>query len=73
MSFKQRLKNHKLLVSGPTYWFTGFWFLNEALLDHVYITRSFSTEKVLIAVIKNVYFSDHDAEKIRIDWYLFFN
>ena len=56
---QQRLENYKLLVSEPTH-------MDGGLLDHVYIARSFSTNKLLATVIKNVYFSDHDAVKLQI-------
>ena len=52
-----KLKAHayklKLLVSEPTH-------LDGALLDHVYVADSFSGQKTTV-VIKNIYFSDHDA------------
>ena len=56
---QQRLENYKLLVSEPTH-------MDGGLLDHVYIAKSFSTDKVSVTVIKNVYFSDHDTVKLQI-------
>ena len=56
---QQRLENYKLLVSEPTY-------MDGGLLDHVYIARSFSTNKLSTTGIKNVYFSDHDSVKLQI-------
>ena len=50
--------NYKLLVSQPTH-------LDGALLDHVYISDSFSGHKTTV-VIKNIYFSDHDAVMLHI-------
>ena len=52
------LTNYKLLVSWPTH-------LDGALLDHVYIADSFSGHKTTV-VIKNIYFSDHDAVVLHI-------
>ena len=46
---QQRLENYKLLVSEPTH-------MDGGLLDHVYIARSFSTNKLSTTVIKNVFF-----------------
>ena len=56
---QQKLENYKLLVSEPTH-------MDGGLLDHAYVARSFSTDKVSTTVIKNVYFSDHDAVKSQI-------
>ena len=56
---QQRMENYKLLVSESIH-------VDGGLLDHVYTARSFSTDKVSTAVIKNVYFSDHDAVKLQI-------
>ena len=57
-NLRHRLTNYKLLVSQPTH-------LDEALLDHVYIADSFSGHKTTV-VIKNIYFSDHDAVILHI-------
>ena len=40
--------------------------MDGGFLDHVYTARSFATDKVSSTVIKNVYFSDHDAVKLQI-------
>ena len=40
--------------------------MDGGLLDHAYIAKSFSTDKVSVTVIKNVYFSDHDTVKLQI-------
>ena len=53
------MENYKLLVSESIH-------VDGGLPDHVYTARSFSTDKVSTAVIKNVYFSDHDAVKLQI-------
>ena len=40
--------------------------MNRGLLDHVYIAKSFCTDKVSNTVIKNIHFSDRDAVKFQI-------
>ena len=40
--------------------------MDRGLLDHAYVARPFFTDKVLSIVIKNNYFSDHDAVKLQI-------
>ena len=57
-NLRHMLTNYKLLVSQPTH-------LDGALLDHVYIADSFSGPKTTV-VIKNIYFSDHDAVILHI-------
>ena len=52
-NLRHMLTNYKMLVSPPTH-------LDGALLDHIYIAYSFSGHKTTI-VIKNIYFSGHDA------------
>ena len=47
-----------LVVTGPTH-------LNGGLLDHVYLLKSFPRMNVN-SFVKNVYFSDHDAVKLKI-------
>ena len=48
-------------VSEPTH-------LDGALLDHVYIKKSFENDKHkhVTSIANNVYFSDHDAVKFQI-------
>ena len=57
-NLRHMLTNYKLLLSQPTH-------LDGALLDHAYITDSFSGHKTTV-VIKNIYFSDHDAVILQI-------
>ena len=39
--------------------------LDGELLDHVYISNAFCANKATTAVIKNIYFSDHDVVKLK--------
>ena len=57
-NLRHMLTNYKLLLSQPTH-------LDGALLDHAYIADSFSGHKTTV-VIKNIYFSDHDAVILQI-------
>ena len=57
-NLRHMLTNYKLFVSQPTH-------LDGALLDHVYIADSFSGHKTTV-VIRNIYFSDHDAVILHI-------
>ena len=57
-NFRHMLTNYKLLVFQPTH-------LDGALLDHGYIADSFSGHKATV-VIKNIYFSEHDAVILHI-------
>ena len=52
------LYNYKLMVKEPTP-------LDGALLDHAYLHKLFPSKNVN-AVVKNIYFSDHDAVKLQI-------
>ena len=49
---------YRLVVKEPTH-------LDGALLDHVYLYKLFPSKNVN-AVVKNVYFSDHDAVKLQV-------
>ena len=53
---KEVLCNYNLKVSEPTH-------LDGALLDHVYLSKSFEYGKYVTPVVSNIYFSDHDAIK----------
>ena len=57
-NLRHMLTNYKLLVSQPTH-------LDGALLDLAYIADSISGQKPT-AVIKNIYFSHHDAVILHI-------
>ena len=52
------LSNYRLVVKEPTN-------LDGALLDNVYLHKFFPGKNVN-AVVKNIYFSDHDAVKSQI-------
>ena len=49
---------YRLVVKEPTH-------LDGALLDHVYLHKLFPSKNVN-AVVKNVYFSGHDAVKLQV-------
>ena len=51
------LRNFKLVVNEPTH-------ISGSLIDHVYVRESFLQEVSFNSVIKNTYFSDHDAFQI---------
>ena len=59
MHLSRLLANFKLIVDSPTH-------LSGSLLDHVYVSNNYLQEIEVTAIIKNVYFSDHDAIKFRI-------
>ena len=58
-ALKEDFSNHNLKFNEPTH-------LDGALLDHVYIKKSFENDKHVTSVVNNVYFSDHNAVKIQI-------
>ena len=58
-TLKDVFSNCNLKVSEPTP-------LHGALLDHVYIKKSFENGKRVTSIVNNVYFSDHDAIKVQI-------
>ena len=58
-TLKDVFSNYNLNVSEPTP-------LHGALLDHVYIKKSFENDKRVTSIVNNVYFSDHDAIKVQI-------
>ena len=58
-ALKEVFSNYNLKVSEPTH-------LDGALLDHVYIKKSFENDKHVTSIVNNVYFSDHDAVKVQI-------
>ena len=53
------LVDYNLMVSGATH-------LDGALLDHIYVLKSFCRKKIVDSIIRNIYFTDHDAVKLRI-------
>ena len=52
------LSNYRLVVKQPSH-------LVGTLLDHVYLHKLFLSQNVN-EVVKKIYFSDHDAEKLQI-------
>ena len=48
-----------LKVNEPTH-------LDDVLLDHAYIKKSFENKKHVKSIVNKVYFSDHDAVKVQI-------
>ena len=55
---KEVLCNYNLKVGEPTH-------LYGALLDHVYLSKSFKYGKYVTSAVSNIYFSDHDAIKVQ--------
>ena len=51
-TLKEVFSNYNLKVSEPTH-------VDDALLDHVYIKKSFENGKHVTSIVNNVYFSDH--------------
>lgn len=52
------LEGYDLVVSGPT--------RHGGLLDHVYLLKSFMGRKRVALLIKDFYFSDHEAVKFLV-------
>ena len=50
-----------MIVSEPTH-------LDGAALDHVYLLNAFLPNKKIHCSVKNIYFSDHDAVRFKIDF-----
>jgi len=57
--FERYLSDYEQIVEQPTH-------ISGSLIDHVYVHRSFRETLDVKTFVKNVYFSDHDAIKIRI-------
>ena len=36
------------------------------LLDHVYLHKTFEHDKLVVSVVNNIYFSDHDAVTVQV-------
>ena len=53
------LADYTLIVKQPTY-------LLGSLLDHVYIKDSFKCNISIKCIVKNIFFSDHDAVKFQL-------
>ena len=58
-ALKEVFSNYNLKVSEPTH-------LDDALLDHVYIKKSFENDKHVTSIVSYVYFSDQDVVKVQI-------
>ena len=56
---KDTLSSYNLKVLEPTH-------LDGALLDHEYLHKIFEHGKLVMPVINNIYFSDHDAVTVRL-------
>ena len=40
--------------------------LDDALLDHVYLHETFEYGKLVMFVVNNIYFSDHDFMRVQL-------
>ena len=58
-ALKEVFSNYNLKVSEPTH-------LDGALLNHVYIKKSFAKDKHVTSIVNIVYCLDHDAVKVQI-------
>ena len=56
---KDTLSSYNLKVLEPTH-------LDGALLDHVYLHKTFEHDKLVMSVVNNIYFSDQDAVKVQL-------
>ena len=56
---KDTLSSYNLKVLELTH-------LDGALLDHVYLHKTFEHDKLEISVVNNIYFSDHDAVTVEL-------
>ena len=56
---KDRLSSYNLKVLEPTH-------LDGALLDHVYLHKTFEHDKLVMSVVNNIYFSDYDAVTVQL-------
>ena len=57
---KDTLSRYNLKALEPTH-------LDDALLHHVYLHKTFGHDKLLMSVVNKVYCSDHDAVKCNWD------
>ena len=53
------LSDYELVVNEPTH-------ISGSLIDHVYVWKEILDVVDVSVLVKNVYFSDHDAIKIRL-------
>ena len=56
---KDTPSSYNLKVLEPTH-------LDGALLDHVYLHKTFEHDKLVMSVVNNIYFSDHDAVTVQL-------
>ena len=55
---KDTLSSYNLKILEPTN-------LDGALLDHAYLHKTFEHDKLVMYVVNNIYFSDHDAVRVQ--------
>ena len=53
------LSDYQLVINEPTH-------ISGSLIDHVYVKKEVINEVEVSAFVKSVYFSDHDAIKLRL-------
>ena len=53
------LTNYRQIIDQPTH-------ISGSLIDHVYIKKTFQNQTDIHSIVKNIYFSDHDAVKLRL-------
>ena len=41
-------------------------YLDGALLDHVYLHKTFQHDKLVFSLVNDIYFSDHDAVTVQL-------
>ena len=58
-ALKEVFRNYNFKVSEPTH-------LDGALVDNVYIKKSFENDRHVTSIVNNGYLSDHDAVKVQI-------
>ena len=56
---KDTLSSLNLKVLEPTN-------LDGSLLDHVHLHKTFERDKLVMYVVNNIYFSDHDAVRVQL-------
>ena len=54
------LHQYQQVVDSPTH-------ISGSLIDHVYVLKSLLNDVNVNCVVKNIYFSDHDAVKISLE------
>ena len=54
------LEAYEMIVNDPTH-------ISGSLLDHVYVKKTLSSDFYITCMVKNIYFSDHDAVRIVLE------